>query len=146
MYCFYYFSAVSSLSTMRRKNKHCLSLTKLSTFNFLNYLQSELLSVSSQLSTLPRRAELLSRPGDVSWRKYFPIMSMTLSSSDKTGTPCPKSRAVVYTILIPVCVAPVSPPNVWSVSSPCIELGELSDYAGEQRAFIWWRGALGCIS
>ena len=81
---------------------------------FKNNLQGGF-SVSSQLSTLPRRAEGLLVPGEVSWEKYFPIISTTLSSSDK------KSGAVVYTILIPVREAPVSPPSERSVSSPCIE-------------------------
>lgn len=82
---------------------------------FLNkqrHLQGELLSLSSQLSTLPRRADDEPRLGVVSWEKYFPIIPTTLSSSDKTGTPCPKSRAVVYTILILVFEAPGCPPNV----------------------------------
>lgn len=81
--------------------------------HFKNNLQGEF-SVSSQLSTLPRRAEGLLVPGEVSWEKYFPMISTTLSSSDK------RSRAVVYTILIPVLASPVSPPGVWCVSSPCI--------------------------
>lgn len=98
-------------------------------------LQGGLLSLSSQLSTLPRRAEFASRPGVARWKKYFPIISTTLSSSDKTGSPCPKSKAVVYTIPIPVCETPVSPPSVWSASSPCIEQVELSGSEPAARSF-----------
>lgn len=109
-----------------------------------NNLQGEF-SLSSQLSTLPRRTEVVLRPGDVSWEKYFPIISTTLSSSEKTGTPCPKSRAVVYTILILFCEAPVSPPNVRSVFSPCIVLVELSNSDWAARGF-YTGGTAGCIS
>ncbi len=105
----------------------------LSTFS--NNLQGELLSLSSQLSTLPRRAEVVFLPGDLSWKKYFPIISTTLSSSDKAGIPFPKSSAVVYTIPILVSEAPVSPPNVWSVWYPCIELVEQSGCERAARSF-----------
>lgn len=107
------------------------------------HLQCELLSLSSQLSTLPRRAEVVLRPVDVSWRKYFPIISTTLSSSDEAGTRCPESRAVVYTILVPFREAPVYPPSGQCVFPPCIVLVEQrAARVGQRGGFI----PAGCIS